>query len=93
MKKHVQLYLLATVVLGLLVLWGCPKKAQMTTSQETQTEKVTAPATPSAANDSDSRSSAVVLGTGRGHRPPGEGCSRFISIMTDHPSVLMPERP
>ncbi len=47
MRKHVQLYLLAITALALLVLWGCPKKTQMTTSQETQTEKVTAPATPS----------------------------------------------
>jgi len=66
MKKHVQLYLLAIMALGLLVLWGCPKKTQMTTSQETQTEKVTAPSTPSAANDSDSRSAAAAAAAGRG---------------------------
>ena len=76
MRKHVQLYLLATVVLGLLVLWGCPKKAQMTTSQETQTEKVTAPATPSAEGDSDSRSSAAAAagsGVGYGERTSAAG--------------------
>jgi peptidoglycan-associated lipoprotein len=59
MQKHVQLYLLAITALALLVLWGCPKKTQMTTSQETQTEKVTAPATPSVeATDADSRAAA-----------------------------------
>jgi len=67
MKKHVQLYLVATVLLGLLVLWGCPKKAEMTTSQEMQTEKVTAPATPSAtANDLDSRAAASAAASGSG---------------------------
>jgi len=64
MKKHIQLYLLATMALGLLILWGCPKKTEMTTSQETQTEKVTAPSTPSATNDSDSRSAAAAAGRG-----------------------------
>jgi peptidoglycan-associated lipoprotein len=68
MQKHVQLYLLATMALGLLVLWGCPKKTEMTTSQETQTEKVTAPATPSAAaNGSDSKSAAAAAGSGDGY--------------------------
>jgi peptidoglycan-associated lipoprotein len=73
MKKHVQLYLLATMALGLLVLWGCPKKTQMTTSQETQTEKVTAPSTPSAAADgSDSRSAAAAAaGSGGGYGERG----------------------
>ena len=66
MKKHIQLYLLATMALVLLILWGCPKKTQMTTSQETQTEKVTAPSTPSAANDSDSRSAAAASAAGSG---------------------------
>ena len=68
MKKQVQLYLLAVMTLGLLVLWGCPKKTQMTTTQETQTEKVTAPSTPSAANDYDSRSAAAAAeGRGEGY--------------------------
>jgi peptidoglycan-associated lipoprotein len=66
MKKQVQLYLLATMALGLLVLWGCPKKAQMTTSQETQTETVTAPSTPSAADDYDRKSDAAAAGRGEG---------------------------
>jgi peptidoglycan-associated lipoprotein len=77
MKKHVQLYLLATMALGLLVLWGCPKKTQMTTSQETQMEKVTAPSTPSAAADgSDSRSAAAAAagsGGGYGERASAAG--------------------
>ncbi len=70
MRKHLQLYLLAITALALLVLWGCPKKTQMTTSQETQTEKVTAPATPSAeANDMDNRSAP---GTGGSNERYGE---------------------
>jgi peptidoglycan-associated lipoprotein len=68
MKKHVQLYLLAAMALGLLVLWGCPKKTEITSSQETQREKVTAPATPSAgASDSDSMSAAAAT-AGSGER-------------------------
>jgi peptidoglycan-associated lipoprotein len=67
MKKHVQLYLLATIVLGLLVLWGCPKKTEMRTSQETQTEKVTAPATPEATMQGSESTSAGVTGSGEGY--------------------------
>lgn len=68
MKKHVQLYLVATMALCLLVVWGCPKKTDITTSQETQTEKVTAPATPSAAGDLDRRSAdAAAAGSGEGY--------------------------
>jgi peptidoglycan-associated lipoprotein len=69
MKKHIQLYLLVTMALELLVLWGCPKKTELTTSQETQSEKVTAPATPSAAaNGSESRSAAAAAaGNGEGY--------------------------
>jgi peptidoglycan-associated lipoprotein len=58
------------MALGLLVLWGCPKKTEMTTSQETQTEKVTAPATPSAAaygSDGKSAAAAAAAGSGEGY--------------------------
>jgi peptidoglycan-associated lipoprotein len=75
MKKHVQLYLLATMALGMLVLWGCPKKTQMTTSQETQAEKVTAPSTPSAANDAESRSAAEAAAAARSGGGYGERAS------------------
>jgi len=66
MKKNVRLYLVATVALGLLVLWGCPKKTEVTTSQETQAEKVIAPATPSTPSEYDSRSAAAASGRGEG---------------------------
>jgi len=69
MKKHVQFYLVATVVLGVLVLWGCPKKTEMKTSQETPREQVTSPATPSTtANGTENMSSTAMGGGESGER-------------------------
>jgi len=91
MKKQVQLYLLATMVLGLLVLWGCPKKAEMTTSQETQTERVTAPAIPGAADGSESRSAAeAAAGRGEGygeHARAGAGGLQPVYFDYDRSSI------
>jgi peptidoglycan-associated lipoprotein len=67
MKKHVQLYLLVAMALVLLVLWGCPKKTSLSTSQETQKEQVTAPANPFAGtNDADNMSAAAAANAGKG---------------------------
>jgi peptidoglycan-associated lipoprotein len=41
-------YLSFVLLVGIVTLWGCPKKTEVTTSPEAQTEKVTAPATPPA---------------------------------------------
>lgn len=51
MKRKSLLYLSFVLLVGVVTLWGCPKKAEMTTAPETQTEKVAAPATPSPATE------------------------------------------
>jgi peptidoglycan-associated lipoprotein len=41
-------YLLLVLLISLVSLWGCPKKAEVASSPEMQAEKVAAPATPTA---------------------------------------------
>lgn len=49
MSRKSKLYLLFILMTGLLTLWGCPKKTEVTTTPEaqTQSERVTPPAAPS----------------------------------------------
>jgi peptidoglycan-associated lipoprotein len=62
MKRHAVNYLkalslAAVALIGLQLLWGCPKKAEVTSApesqKETQTEAVTSPATPSPSLDTN----------------------------------------
>ncbi len=48
MSRKSLLYLSFVLMVGLITLWGCPKKAEVTTSPEgqTQAERVSPPATP-----------------------------------------------
>jgi peptidoglycan-associated lipoprotein len=48
MNRKGLLYLSFILLVGIVALWGCPKKAEMTTAPEgqTQAEKVTPPPTP-----------------------------------------------
>jgi peptidoglycan-associated lipoprotein len=55
-KTNARFYLVVTILFGLFALWGCPKRAEVTTSPESQSEKVTAAATPPAATGSESKS-------------------------------------
>jgi peptidoglycan-associated lipoprotein len=85
MEKKVRLCLLAAMVLGLLVLWGCPKKAEMSTSQETQMEKVTAPSTPAAENGSESGSAAgAAAGRGEGYGERGMAAGGLQPVYFDY---------
>ncbi len=40
------MYLSFLLLVGLVSLWGCPKKTEMTSSPESQRENITSPATP-----------------------------------------------
>ena len=48
MKSQRHLYLSIVLMVAIVTLWGCPKKAEVTTAPEaqTQTEKVSSPAAP-----------------------------------------------
>jgi peptidoglycan-associated lipoprotein len=46
MNRKRLFYLLFIALVGLSTLWGCPKKAEVTTTPQAQEEKVTPPATP-----------------------------------------------
>lgn len=56
MNRKSSLYLAFVLLVGLLSLWGCPKKTDVTASPESQsqTEKVAAPATPASTETSAS---------------------------------------
>jgi peptidoglycan-associated lipoprotein len=41
MKRNSLLYLSFILLVGIVTLWGCPKKAEVTTAPEAQTEKAT----------------------------------------------------
>lgn len=51
MKHKGMLYLSVLLLVGVISLWGCPKKADVSgaSDTQTQTEKVTSPATPASA--------------------------------------------
>jgi peptidoglycan-associated lipoprotein len=53
MNRKYLLYLSFVLVVGIFTLWGCPKKAEVATAPETQTqaEKVPPPTTPSPATE------------------------------------------
>lgn len=51
MNRTSSLHLSFILVVGIFTLWGCPKKAEVTTAPETQTEKVTSPTTPAMATE------------------------------------------
>ncbi len=46
MKSTRVLFVLAVALISVFVLWGCPKKAEVTTTQETPKEAAPAPAPP-----------------------------------------------
>ncbi len=46
MNRKSLLYLSFILLVGIVTLWGCPKKAEVTTTPEAQTEKATPSATP-----------------------------------------------
>jgi peptidoglycan-associated lipoprotein len=46
MKRNSLLYLSFILLVGIVTLWGCPKKAEVTTTPETQTEKAAPSVTP-----------------------------------------------
>jgi peptidoglycan-associated lipoprotein len=53
MYRKSMLYLSFILLVGMVTLWGCPKKAEVTGAPEaqTQTENVTSPATPAPATE------------------------------------------
>jgi len=46
MNHQGRTYLSFVLLVGLISLWGCPKKAEVASSPESQRENITAPATP-----------------------------------------------
>jgi peptidoglycan-associated lipoprotein len=46
MNHKGMMYLSIVLFVGLVSLWGCPKKAEMTSSPEAQKENITSPSTP-----------------------------------------------
>jgi peptidoglycan-associated lipoprotein len=46
MNHKGMMYLSFVLLIGLVSLWGCPKKAEMTSSPEVQKENITSPSTP-----------------------------------------------
>ncbi len=73
MNRKSMLYLSIVLIVGSVSLWGCPKKAEVTSSPEAQKEKVTAPATPPAetktAEAKPEGSSEKAGGTAEGLKP------------------------
>jgi len=50
MKHRGLLFLTFVLLVGMTTMWGCPKKAEVTTSPAAEVEKVTAPSTPALAS-------------------------------------------
>jgi peptidoglycan-associated lipoprotein len=52
------------LILTSIVLWGCPKKSEITVSPEAQKEKVTSPGTPGTAETGNNERSSSPAGSG-----------------------------
>jgi peptidoglycan-associated lipoprotein len=65
MKHKSLLYLSFVLLFGIVTLWGCPKKAEVTTAPESQTqEKVAPPETPAPAAEAKAEGSNEKAGAG-----------------------------
>ncbi len=60
MNQKSLLYVTSVLMVGLLSLWGCPKKTEVSSSPETHKETITAPATPAVSSASGSESAAAM---------------------------------
>ncbi len=50
-NRSMMTYLFVAMLISLFALWGCPKKAEVASAPEAQTEKVTAPGAPAVATE------------------------------------------
>lgn len=57
-------YISFVLMVGFLSLWGCPKKAELSSTPDTQKETITAPATPEASSASGAESAAAMKSDG-----------------------------
>jgi len=64
MKRKGMLLFSFVVLVGLLSLWGCPKKAELNSTSDAQKETITAPATPVATPASGAESAAAMRSDG-----------------------------
>jgi peptidoglycan-associated lipoprotein len=56
-------YLLFAVLVGLVAMWGCPKKAEVTTTPEAQTEKAAPSVTPAPSTETSPAETTAVTTT------------------------------
>ncbi len=64
MNHKGMVYLSFVLLVGLLSLWGCPKKAELSSTSDAQKETITAPATPEASSMSGTESAAAMKSEG-----------------------------
>ena len=84
------------LMLTTIVLWGCPKKSEITASPEVQKENVTSPATPDVAetgkNGKSASPSESMMRQKNAPWQTEEVCSQSISISTN-PSYETTQNP
>ncbi len=73
MKYKGLFYLSFLLIAGLISLWGCPKKAEVATAPETQTEKAAAPETAATATTAATNPEMKAEGTGETAGMTAEG--------------------
>jgi peptidoglycan-associated lipoprotein len=64
MNRKSLLYVSFVLLAALLSLWGCPKKAELSSTSDAQKETITAPATPAASAASGSQSATAMKSDG-----------------------------
>ncbi len=73
MKKSEILYCGIILILTSMVLWGCPKKSEVTASPEAQREHVTSPMTPAIAETGNNGKSSSGYGEEKPHAIAAKG--------------------
>jgi peptidoglycan-associated lipoprotein len=73
MNHKGMMYILFVLFVGLVSLWGCPKKAEVTSSPEAQKENIAPPSQASAADSAESKTEMTSESPSKGSEIAAEG--------------------